>query len=75
LFTKKIKQFFQSFLLIIYKMSRCPKGYRKHRKTGKCTSKRHLQRTRRCKNGTRRSKKTGHCETRRGRSQQIGSLD
>jgi hypothetical protein len=49
-------------------MSRCPNGYRKHRKTGKCTSKRHLERTRRCKNGTRKSKKTGHCETKRSKS-------
>jgi hypothetical protein len=59
-------------------MARCPNGFRKNKKTQKCTSKngtaykpspspsksltKLLSKKHRCKNGTRRNKKTGNCE-------------
>ena len=41
---------------------RCPKGYRRNKKTQKCTKTIDKTKQKRCPNGTRRNKTTGRCE-------------
>lgn len=42
---------------------RCPKGYRRNKKTQKCTKSIDKTKKRRCPNGTRRNKTNGRCES------------
>ena len=44
------------------KISRCPNGTRRNKKTGNCEKKTENKKLSRCPKGTRRNKKTGNCE-------------